>query len=101
MRIILYANEAFSIVFPNGKLFSIWSNGMAQPGGIICNGKIKWGEQSELNIKNYPTIQLSNTEKTLAFAFGADPNKMYGHTIEDSIWISVYDKKYRGHDVER
>lgn len=103
MRIILYANDILSIVFPKGKIYSIWTNGNASPGGIVCNGRVLWGELlPNMNYQSHPVLQLvENSEKIVAFAFGADTNNIYGHTLEDSIWLSVYDHKHRGHDLER
>ena len=99
MRIILYANDSVILAFPCGKTYHIWANGQAKPGGVILNNKrILWGKPT--SDSDCPIIHVSKN-KTLSFAFSANDHKMYGHTLEDSIWMSVLDEKDHGHDLER
>ena len=101
MRLILYSKDSVTLVFPSGKTYYIWANEQAKPGGVIANGKrILWGQLPAKDINSdCPVIRLSN--KTFSFAFSANECKMYGHTLDESLWLSVLDEKDRGHDLER
>jgi len=104
MRTTLYSNEAITIVFPNGKIYSILTNEKANPACVLCGKKVLWGNVPEHvsdMLLGAPVIKLQENGRIFAFAFGANTSTMYGHTLEDSIWISVYDEKHRGHDLER